>query len=79
MWIQFLKPALVVKRTYGGKSGVENYYSVCRIHPEPIEAISVSTDEDTLCCDIEIKTTRISEGYRVAYINVAHSLFKVLE
>jgi hypothetical protein len=79
MWIQFPKPALIIKRTYGGRSGVENYYSVCRIHTEPIEVISLVTDEDTLCCDVEIKTSRVSEGYRVSYVNVANSLFRILE
>jgi hypothetical protein len=79
MWIQFHKPVLLIKRTYGGRYGVENHYSVCRVNDEPLEVLSVSTDEDTLCCEIEIKTPRISEGYRVSYVNVSSMLFSVLE
>lgn len=79
MWIQFHKPVLLIKRTFGGRYGIENHYSVCKIHTEPIEVITVSTDDDTLCCDIEIKTNRAAEGYRISYINVSNALFKVLE
>lgn len=79
MWIQFHNSVLLIKRTYGGRYGIENHYSVCKVHNEPIEVLSISTDEETLCCEIEIKTPRASEGYRISYINVSSTLFKVVE